>query len=134
MMCADMRAPAWSWIVTLALAGCTAGTILEEISSGGDVGDPSVPDAPRPRPDGPTAPPPPDAPASGGFGATSLTRDNVVAIAQASVGYTYWWGHAMLGGTQAGTCTGSCPSCTHTGPDGADCSGFVGKAWMLPEA
>jgi hypothetical protein len=143
MMCADMRAPAWSWIVIVALAGCTAGTILDEINSGGDNGEPGAPDAaPHPRADAPSGPVPdaavPDAAPPGDppptFGVTALTRDDILSIAKASVGYTYWWGHAMLGGTQAGTCTGSCPSCTHTGPDGADCSGFVGKAWMLPEA
>jgi hypothetical protein len=68
------------------------------------------------------------------FEVGELSRDAVLSIAKASVGYTYWWGHGSLGGTLAGTCTGSCPSCTHTGAHGADCSGFVGKAWMLPEA
>jgi Bacterial SH3 domain len=77
-------------------------------------------------------PPPPQG--GGGFNVTGLSRDNILSIAQASVGYTYWWGHGALGGSKTGACYGSCPSCTHDGQQGADCSGFVGKAWMLPEA
>jgi hypothetical protein len=132
-------------------AGCGDGLIGEAIlGSGGDDGDngdPPPPDAApivKPdapvvvvTPDAPPAPATPDAPPSEPpptFDVTGLTRENVMSIAEASVGYTYWWGHGSLGGTTVGTCTGSCPSCTHTGSHGADCSGFVGKAWMLPEA
>jgi hypothetical protein len=82
--------------------------------------------------DGSGGPPPPQT--GGGFNVSGLSRDNVLSIAQASVGYTYWWGHGGLGGSKTGACYGSCPSCSHDGGQGADCSGFVSKAWMLPEA
>jgi hypothetical protein len=130
-----MRAPLLLALVSV--AGCTAGSILGETGSGGDVGDPGgPPDAgvAHPQPDGPPVVEP-DAPPSGPsptFDVSDVSRVSVLSIAEASVGYTYWWGHGNLGGGMAGTCTGSCPSCSHTGPDGADCSGFVSKAWMLP--
>jgi hypothetical protein len=136
-----MRA-AVSLVLLSGLAACTAGSISAVTAPGGDVGE-GVPDAaarppvgspdasvPTPTPD---APPPPDMGPTPTFNVTDLSRDSVLSIAEASVGYTYWWGHGSLGGSMAGTCTGSCPSCTHTGGTGADCSGFVGKAWMLPE-
>jgi len=136
-----MRAPAWALAALFALAGCVAGEIVDAVGDlSGDNGDDGAPDAGvkhdaavAPTPDAAvadaaTGDPPPT------FDVTVLSRDDVLSIAEASVGYTYWWGHASLGGSKAGTCTGSCPSCSHTGPDGADCSGFVGKAWMLPEA
>src|SRR5258706_9762599 len=61
-----------------------------------------------------------------------------IARGKQSVGFDYWWGHgawttdatAMPGGT----CAGSCPNCTHTGTYGADCSGMVAKAWLVPAA
>jgi hypothetical protein len=31
-----------------------------------------------------------------------------------------------------GSCTGSCPSCSHGGSYGADCSGYVAKIWQIP--
>lgn len=54
--------------------------------------------------------------------------------ARAGVGYSYFWGHGAWreDGTQRGTCTGSCPSCSHTGAYGADCSGFIAKVWQVP--
>ncbi len=140
-----MNRPAgWMTVVlslSVGLAACGTGTIEGELGgagpngpipgNGGDNGDNSLPpDAGAPTP---TADAAPDEPAPS-FNVSVLSRDDVMSIAEASVGYTYWWGHGNLGGTMTGTCTGSCPSCTHTGPDGADCSGFVGKAWMLPEA
>ena len=59
-----------------------------------------------------------------------------IARGKQSVGFDYWWGHGAWS-TDAttqpgGTCTGSCPSCTHTGTMGADCSGMVAKAWLVP--
>ncbi len=75
-----------------------------------------------------------DAGAGSPFDVTTLSRDNILGIAAASVGYSYFWGHAMLGGDPAAACYGSCPSCTHSGTTGADCSGLAGKAWLLPEA
>jgi len=65
------------------------------------------------------------------------SRDDAMARAQTGVGYSYWWGGgrwdpagSSVGG--AGTCTGRCPSCTHAGRYGADCSGFVSKVWQVP--
>lgn len=62
--------------------------------------------------------------------------DNAIARAALSVGFSYWWGGGawlstgVTNGT-AGTCSGSCPSCSHTGQYGADCSGMVAKAWQF---
>ncbi len=71
------------------------------------------------------APPPPSA------------RDQAVTRAAAGVGFSYWWGHGRWipnGATSSsiGTCTGDCPNCTHTGSYGADCSGYLGKVWLVP--
>ncbi len=73
-------------------------------------------------------------PGAGGFDVSGISRDNVIAIAKAAVGYSYWWGHGDFEGAKAGSCTGSCPSCSHSGATGADCSGLAAKAWMLPAA
>jgi cell wall-associated NlpC family hydrolase len=76
--------------------------------------------------DGGTAPMPSD----GG------TTSNVFALAKLAVGYSYYWGHGSWRGDGAdiGSCSGSCPSCSHTGQYGADCSGFVAKVWQVPSA
>ncbi len=64
----------------------------------------------------------------------AMTRDEIIALAKSGVGYSYWWGHGCwrTDGTQHGSCSGSCPSCTHTGSYGADCSGFAAKVWQVP--
>jgi hypothetical protein len=53
-----------------------------------------------------------------------------------SVGFNYWWGGGAWSSNAAiapgGSCTGTCPSCTHTGSYGSDCSGMVAKAWIVP--
>jgi uncharacterized protein YgiM (DUF1202 family) len=64
-------------------------------------------------------------------------RDAAVSRAKAGVGFSYWWGHARWrpsGPTSStkGSCSGSCPSCSHSGSYGADCSGYVGKIWQVP--
>ena len=38
-----------------------------------------------------------------------------------------------IGPIQVG-CTGSCPNCSHSGGYGADCSGYVAKAWQIPSS
>src|SRR5262249_14679768 len=45
-----------------------------------------------------------------------------------------WWGHGRWrnDGAQHGSCSGSCPSCTHSGSYGADCSGLAAKVWQGP--
>jgi cell wall-associated NlpC family hydrolase len=68
---------------------------------------------------------------------TSSARDAAVARAKSGVGFSYWWGHARwlpggLSSSTRGSCTGSCPSCSHSGSYGADCSGYVGKVWQVP--
>lgn len=76
---------------------------------------------------------------SGGSGGSSgsATIDAAIARAKAGVGFSYWWGHGrwlMSGATSSnkGTCSGSCPSCSHGGSYGADCSGYVAKIWQVP--
>lgn len=63
---------------------------------------------------------------------------NTIARAKAAVGFSYWWGGSAWlasGPTSStqGSCRGSCPSCTHSGRYGADCSGLVAKAWQFGE-
>ncbi len=67
-----------------------------------------------------------------------MTRDEIVAIAKTVPGFSYWWGGSKWspGASAKGLCTpkagsSGCPSCTHSGSWGADCSGFVGKAWQI---
>lgn len=73
----------------------------------------------------------------GGGGGSSTGRDGAISRAQSGVGFSYWWGHGrwLPGGPTSstrGSCSGSCPSCSHSGSYGADCSGFVAKAWQVP--
>lgn len=58
----------------------------------------------------------------------------IFSLARGAVGYSYYWGHGSwrTDGTDHGSCSGSCPSCTHSGRYGADCSGFVAKVWQIP--
>jgi hypothetical protein len=64
---------------------------------------------------------------------TELQRDNIMERAHRADGYSYWWGHGKFGcGLGKGNCSGSCPSCSHTGEGGADCSGLAAKAWAVP--
>lgn len=61
--------------------------------------------------------------------------DNAFARAKAAVGFSYYWGGGawLASGPTAstkGSCSGSCPSCSHSGKYGADCSGLVAKAWQ----
>lgn len=79
---------------------------------------------------------------SGSTGSTGSTdvdgpasRDNTIARAQAAMGFSYYWGGGawLAAGPTAstkGSCSGSCPSCSHSGKYGADCSGLVAKAWQ----
>src|SRR5262245_26766612 len=65
---------------------------------------------------------------------SSMSRDAIIARAKPAMGYSYWWAHGAwrTDGTQKGSCSGSCPSCSHSGSYGADCSGFVAKVWQVP--
>ncbi|HZH13343.1 MAG TPA: SH3 domain-containing protein, partial [Archangium sp.] len=65
------------------------------------------------------------------------TRTDAMGRARTVVGFSYWWGGGKwqeTGATSAnrGACTGSCPSCSHSGTYGADCSGFAAKVWVVP--
>ena len=74
------------------------------------------------------------------------TVQDIVCRGTSGEGFSYEWGGECWCGNgcdpdlvscNPGTCTpnaGStgCPDCTHTGTYGADCSGFVSKAWQVP--
>jgi hypothetical protein len=72
----------------------------------------------------------------------AMTRAQIAAIAQSAMGYSYFWGGDQWDpasksnpGKCIPNCSGcGCPSCSHVGPWGADCSGLVGKAWQVPHA
>jgi uncharacterized protein YraI len=73
----------------------------------------------------------------GGGGGNTSKRDAAITRAKSGEGFSYWWGHARWlpsGPTSStrGSCSGSCPSCSHSGQYGADCSGYVGKIWQVP--
>ncbi len=73
--------------------------------------------------------------------------ESIVCRGTSGEGFSYWWGGECwcnagcspdLNHCDPGVCTpnaGStgCPDCTHTGTYGADCSGFVSKAWQVPD-
>lgn len=76
---------------------------------------------------------------SGSGSSSSTALENAMARARAGVGFSYWWGHgrwSMSGPTSStrGACSGSCPSCSHSGSYGADCSGYVAKIWAVPSS
>ena len=63
------------------------------------------------------------------------SRANTIARAASAMGFSYYWGGGawLSEGPEtstAGSCSGSCPSCSHEGAYGADCSGLVAKAWQ----
>jgi Bacterial SH3 domain/NlpC/P60 family len=62
--------------------------------------------------------------------------DNAILRAKTAVGFSYYWGGGAWlesGATSSnkGSCSGSCPSCSHAGKYGADCSGLVAKTWQF---
>lgn len=67
---------------------------------------------------------------------TSPEVSRIFELSRSAVGYSYYWGHGSWGtdGTEHGSCSGSCPSCSHSGRYGADCSGFIAKVWQIPSA
>ncbi len=76
---------------------------------------------------------------SGGSGGSSSAVDAAMARAESAVGYSYWWGHGRFsasGPTSAtkGSCSGSCPDCSHSGSWGGDCSGLTAKVWQVPSS
>lgn len=72
-------------------------------------------------------------------GGSTTGPDLAISRARSGVGFSYWWGHGRWrpeGPTSStrGSCSGSCPSCSHSGSYGADCSGYVAKAWSVPSS
>ncbi len=76
-----------------------------------------------------------------------ITTAQILANGATIVGYSYWWGHGRwdpAARSYPGKCTAKpgstgCPSCSHSATAGgteygADCSGFVAKAWQAPSA
>jgi cell wall-associated NlpC family hydrolase len=66
---------------------------------------------------------------------TTAQKNTIMSRASKTVGYSYWWGGARFGVSNTsdfGSCMGSCPSCSHNGRYGADCSGMVAKVWEVP--
>ena len=66
----------------------------------------------------------------------AASPDNALARAKTAVGFSYYWGGGAwlpTGATSSnkGSCSGSCPSCSHSGKYGADCSGLIAKAWQF---
>ncbi|MBN2495013.1 MAG: hypothetical protein JXR96_10515 [Deltaproteobacteria bacterium] len=64
----------------------------------------------------------------------AMSQDEIVDRARSGVGFSYWWAHGkwtLDPGADRGSCSGSCPGCTHYGSYGADCSNFVYKVWWL---
>jgi hypothetical protein len=110
--------------------GATSTVDVCQKSSGG---------SPTPPP-GPT--PPPVSNPNGFSGMTApyvLSRDGIINAAKAYVGFSYWWGGAKLpkpwqtSGKSHGSCSKSGSNYGHSGSWGADCSGYVGDVWQLPE-
>lgn len=66
----------------------------------------------------------------------AMTRDAVLDLVKPAVGHGYFWGHNTWtsDGSNKGTCSGDCPTCTFKGTVGTDCSGLVSKAWQIPSA
>lgn len=72
----------------------------------------------------------------GGGGTLSAGREEALKRGKSVVGFSYWWGGGAWlaegpSSSTKGSCSGSCPSCSHSGKYGADCSGFIGKAWRV---
>jgi cell wall-associated NlpC family hydrolase len=96
--------------------------------------------APDPASQGPTTPSAPSTATSADAAPMSVADlgssalDEMFNRATAAVGFSYEWGGGCWDPTSSahGTCTGDCPSCTHTGSWGADCSGFIAKIWQVP--
>lgn len=77
---------------------------------------------------------PSPAPSTGSSG-INVSQNGIINASKAFVGFSYWWGGARfsLGSKDYGKCY-SATYGGHSGPYGADCSGFAGKVWQLPNA
>ena len=116
------------------ISGC-AGELLSQSQSDQDLGVASTPDDAL---NGSTteAADLSDRSQDGASNSLSAEQQAILDRAKLGVGYSYYWGHGAWrsDGAQHGSCSGSCPSCSHTGSYGADCSGFVAKCWQIPSA
>ncbi len=75
----------------------------------------------------------------GDGGGSGSVRDQAIDRAKAGMGFSYWWGHGRFRpegptSSNAGSCSGSCPNCSHSGSYGGDCSGFAAKVWQVPSS
>lgn len=73
----------------------------------------------------------------GDDGSAGGARDQAIERAKAAMGFSYWWGHGRFredGVTSStrGSCSGSCPDCSHSGQFGGDCSGLAAKVLDVP--
>lgn len=73
----------------------------------------------------------------GDDGSSGSPRDEAIERAKAAMGFSYWWGHGRFredGVTSStrGSCSGSCPDCSHSGQFGGDCSGLAAKVLDVP--
>jgi uncharacterized protein YraI len=71
--------------------------------------------------------------------APSSVRAAAITRARAAKGFSYWWGHGRfrtdgVTSATAGSCSGSCPDCSHGGSYGGDCSGLAAKVWRVPSS
>lgn len=69
----------------------------------------------------------------------SDVRTQALARAKSAMGFSYWWGHgrfrdAGVTSSTKGSCSGSCPNCSHSGQYGGDCSGLAAKVWQVPSS
>jgi cell wall-associated NlpC family hydrolase len=104
------------------VTGWSYGSYLDLVSQPG--GSPTPTPTPAPTPNPTPAP-------------SNSSRDGAIDRAKSAVGFSYWWGHGRWipnGATSSssGSCTGSCPNCSHSGGYGADCSGLAAKVWQVP--
>ena len=68
-------------------------------------------------------------------GKINVSQNGIINASKAFVKFSYWWGGARfkLGSKSYGKCYSPTYS-GHSGSYGADCSGYVGKVWQLPNA
>jgi hypothetical protein len=68
--------------------------------------------------------------------AATWTVADAMDRARSGVGFSYFWGGGCWNpdASAKGSCSGSCPSCSHSGTWGADCSGYVAKVWQVPRS
>jgi len=74
-------------------------------------------------------------PSGSGTAGINVSRDGIINACKAFLHFSYWWGGARfkVGSKDYGKCYSSTYG-GHSGPYGADCSGYAGKVWQLPGA